>query len=263
MPRLGVRYATPLINILFFVAALLLSHSHPAIGASDVRIMHSGRLYWCQIDYMVPSVNGSVVRVGAGDVYNVLSSYEGLCRVNVREVNETHLEVWLSPANNVSAKLVSFIVYKRFNYAWLIVFNNTVLPEPFFVGFTPVYTTIALNRTVNDLRLSYQGKRVSVVCGNLVLRNTTLTNIWLVEAGDLLTAGYALSAYPLSVRAEILMPDGVHVIDIELDMVGVNASRVGGVCEPVHYIDWGGLVKLLGLAAIPVAAFLVLRRARG
>ncbi|WP_167827801.1 hypothetical protein [Pyrolobus fumarii] len=238
-------------------------HSHPAIGVSDIRIMHYGKLYWCWIDYMVPSVNDNIVRVEAGNVYDVLWSYESLCRVNVREVNGTHLEVWLSPANNVSAKLVSLMVYKRFNYAWLTVFNNTALLEPIFVGFTPIYTTLVLNYTINDMGLVYQGKRVSITCNDLILDNDTVINIWLVEANDLLSAAYGSDVYPISVRAKIVMPDGVHVIDIELDMVGINASRVGGVCEPVHYIDWGGLVKLLGLAAIPVAAFLVLRRARG
>ncbi len=248
-----------LLVLCVMLAVTMFQSTYFALGSVD---RHTGALYQCRVNYEALSGDTHTLGAGGDNIREVLWSYEGLCEVNVRKINETYVEVWVSPANNISKKLVSLLVYRSFNYAWLIVFNDTMLAKPIFVGFTPIYTTIALNRSVNTMKLNYQGVRVTVKCGDFVTYNTALSGIWLVEADGLLSAVYGSGSYPLIVNAEILMPDGMHVVELELNLVNINASETSGVCKPQQYIDWKLLAELLALAVVPAAAILTVRRAK-
>ena len=243
------------------VVTVIMASIHAVVMAFGAHALHGKNhaLYACSIDYEVSSRKGSFARMEAGNAYEVLWSYKGLCTVNVRDVNKTYVEVWLSPANDTSVKLIAFLVYRKFNYAWLIAFNNTVLSKPLFVGFTPVYSTLPVNRSLNNMRLVYQDARVVVDCGYFTLGDYVYKNVWSVSADNVLTVVYGVGPYPLFAESKIRMPDGAHVISIEIKRMGVS---VDNVCAPRRYIDWGGLVMLLVLASMPVAVFLMLRRAR-
>ena len=249
-------------SLIIVFASLLALVFYTAFIALSTRAMQydaGGQVYECSIEYESISKDNKIpIETKLVNMYTVIWSYEGLCNISARSVNKTHVAVQVMPLSGKTV-LVAFEVYKRFNYAWLTMFNGTHLNTPIFVGFTPVYSTLAVNRSLNDMMLVYQGSRVVVRCGDLILGNTRYMNVWIVEGGDSLLAIYGTGHYPIYAASKIRLPDGVHVIEIRVKRLGVDAHALH-VCSPEHYIDLRGLAILIAFAAVPAAVIIALRR---
>lgn len=249
---------------LIMLLSLLAYFAFSAVNAYAFRYTIQHQMYKCNIRYESTSENRFPAAGGAPNIYVVKWYYEGLCNISVKSINKTHIEVLLSAVGG-NDTLAAFEVYKEFNYAWLVVFNNTRLPKPVFVGFMPLYSTLAINRSLNRMMLVYQGSKIVVQCGDFILKepnnSTYYKNVWIVTSDNGLLAIYGMSRYPIYTNFEIRLPDGIHIIRIEVRKVGININALN-VCKPEQYIDLKGLGILLIFTSIPIVTIFMLKRRR-
>jgi len=171
---------------------------------------------------------------------------------------------------------LTYLIYRRFNYAWLILEGG----RREFIGFFPYYVFPDLSfSNVSKLNTVYMGEELKLLTDNdtggpmPVHVNVSGTVLYTVRLSNKYLAIYLTHHYPVEVFGIVTLPQNLfHTNSSLARLYGVvpkalldTVAKADDYPANVVVIDWGKVAVLAGVVGgcVAAAAYAILRRRGG